>query len=608
MSSAPARARALLALAACLCLVPHGALVRAAQAPGPAALIPSATPHEERRRSYDVESYDLDLRFDVPRKSVSGSATIRLRPLAGGFDALELDAAELRVERVEVDGRAAKFTVDAPAEKLRVALARPYAASEPLAVTVFYSATPRKGLYFFPASPASPSVPAQFWSQGEADDNHFWFPCWDYPNDKATSRVSMTVASRFVTVSNGTLAKTTANRDGTKTFVWEQTRPHSSYLVMVAGGSFSVVKDAWRGRPVTYVVPPSESQSARRVLGTTPKIMEFFSRRLAFDYPWPKYAQVAVTNFIFGGMENTSATTLADSALAEQGQRVGDTPEDLVSHELAHQWFGDLVTCRDWSHAWLNEGFATYMALVWAEHDGGERAYRSGLALARDKFLSADSGHRRPLVYNVYRDGIDLFLDEQIYNKGAWVLHMLRGHLGEALFWKGVTHYLEKHQYGLVTTDDFRVAMEEATGQQLDWFFDEWVYKSGYPQFATSTAWDAPSKTLTVVVRQKQEGADTPVFRMPADLAITTKAGRSARKVWIDSRENRFTFQLDSKPSSVTFDPDDRILKTLAVEQPATERPQQASARSIARADAGNREKSYGKARESRPGGGAPSL
>jgi aminopeptidase N len=402
----------------------------------------------------------------------------------------------------------------------------------------------------------------QFWAQGQTNENHHWFPCFDAPNDKATSEVAMTIADDLTGISNGALVETRANGDGTKTLRWRQSRPHSVYLVTVAAGRFVELKDTWRGRPVSYIVPEDRAAAAKAVFSKTPKMMEFFSRQIGFDYPWEKYAQTTVAAFPFAGMENTSATTLTDTILATAGDP--EDAESLIAHELAHQWWGNLVTCRDWSHAWLNEGFATYFELLWTEHERGRAAFDRGLRDAADEYFASDATRRRPLVYNVYREPFDLFFDGTIYPKGAWVVHMLRRHLGDALFWKGIKRYVEKHQYGLATSDDLRIALEEASNQKLDWFFDQWVYRSGHPEFQVTMAWDASAKALAVTVRQVQPiSAKTPAFQAPADIEITTASGKVVKKVWIDRKEAVFTFPLDGPPKSVVFDPNDAILKKL---------------------------------------------
>ena len=334
--------------------------------------------------------------------------------------------------------------------------------------------------------------------------------------------------------------------------------------MMVAAGEFTEIRDAWRGRPVTYLLPASKVTFARRTFGKTPRMMEFFSKKIGYDYPWAKYSQVAITHFMFGGMENTSATTLADTSVHDPSLP-GESPDSLVAHELAHQWWGDLVTCRDWAHAWLNEGFATYFALLWTEHERGDKAFREEVAATAKEYMQSPAARTRPLVYNVYRRPFDLFFDGVIYPKGALVLHMLRHVVGDEAFFEGVGIYARRHEFSNATTDDLEAAMEEASGQQLDWFFDEWTEGIGYPDFEVATSWDASAGTLTLRVRQKQAEGSGQVFRMPIDVRIETGTTARTERVLVDARENTFTFPLAAKPKSVDVDPDDWVLKRIDV-------------------------------------------
>lgn len=537
-----------------------------AQSPMPSttARPTTATAHAERPLAYDVEHYRIDVRFDEKKSTVSGNTTVRVKSLEENFSTLELDAAELDVSNISLDGGAPlSFTVDAAAQKLRIALDRPYAVGESFGVTVAYSAKPKRGVYFFRRQPGTPdAAPTQFWTQGETNDNRYWFPCWDSPNDKATSEVLMTINGRFTGVSNGALISTRKNSDGTKTLHWMQDKPHATYLIMVAAGDFTEVKDSWRGKPITYIVPSAKAGWAKRSYGKTPRMIEFFSKRIGYDYPWAKYSQVAITNFMFGGMENTTATTLTETTLLPPGVRPTAGTDGLIAHEAAHQWFGDLVSPRDWPHAWLSEGFATYFAYLWVEHDRGHDAFLREMRNAADENMRSAAATRRPLVYNVYREPFDLFFDGTIYPKGAWVLHMLRSVVGDEAFWKGLNLYVTRHAFGLVTTDDLQAVMEETSGQKLDWFFEQWTKKAGYPDYLVSTSFNPETNLATVRVTQRQGQTDmVPVFRMPLDLNIETQKGSRMERILVDSADKTFAFQLDSEPKKLTLDPGEWVLK-----------------------------------------------
>ncbi len=534
------------------------------------AELPGADPlplvaHTERPRVYDVEHYDIDLRFDIDTQSVDGTTSVRLAPLSDGFRVLELDAGDLDVASVRLaNGPDLPFTVDDTREKLAVTLDRDYTKGEPLTVTVRYTATPKRGLYFFKQGDPPKSEPAQFWSQGETNDNHYWFPCWDEPNDKATSDLVMTIDQKFAGLSNGELVDSRANGDGTRTLHWRQSRPNAAYLIMVAGGDFAEIHDSWRGRPVTYFVPRDKAQFARATFGRTPRMLEYFTRKIGIDYPWPKYSQIVLGHFMFGGMENTSATTLEDTMLLDTPTETADVADNLVAHELAHQWWGDLVTCRDWSHAWLNEGFATYFDLLWTEHARGTAAFRARIRDTVREHIRSTASRSRPLVYNVYRAPFDLFFDGVLYPKGALVLHMLRYVVGDVAFWRGLKLYGTRNAYGIVTTGDFQSAMEEASGQKLGWFFDEWTAKAGYPEFELSSTWDPVTKFVEVRVRQVQAVTDlVPVFRMPVDIQIATRRGARIERVMVDAKENVYRFRCATAPTGITIDPHDWLLKVV---------------------------------------------
>ena len=221
--------------------------------------------------------------------------------------------------------------------------------------------------------------------------------------------------------------------------------------------------------------------TARRFMGKTPQMIRFYGEKLGQPYPYAKYAQVCVPDFIAGGMENITATTMTDSALHDEIAELERDEDGLVAHELAHQWFGDLLTCKDWSHIWLNEGFASYFGPLFTEHDRGDDVFRLEMKGSLEGYLGSDQRYRRPIVESLYETSDDMF-DGVTYSKGACVLHTLRGLLGDVAWWKGIRAYVAAHKFQVVETDDFRKAMETASGKDLKWFFDQWVYKAGHPE------------------------------------------------------------------------------------------------------------------------------
>ena len=526
--------------------------------------------HHARSRTYHVIHYRLDVKPDEHMRNVRGSVTIRFVPLRSEFRSLVLDAAEMTIDRVVMPaGTPLTFDYDPAEESLAIDLGRDYTPSDTLSVIVSYRAKPRKGLYFIQPDSAYPDKPWQVWSQGAVDDNHFWFPCYDYPNDKATSEVFITVPDTQYAVSNGRLLGAAENREArTKTYHWLLEKPVSSYLISVAAGDYIVLRDSCCSIPVDYIVYPADAANAPRSFRKTPDMIRFFSRAIGYDYPWAKYDQTIVHDFVYGGMENVSATTLTDGTIHDGRAQLDVNSEGLVAHELAHQWWGDLLTCCDWASAWLNEGFATYFGALWTEEESGEDAFQQQVAGIMRSVITGDAGsNRRPVVWRGYTDPTDVF-GLQIYQKGASVLHMLRFVLGDELFWKSLRYYARAHAFRNVETNDLKLAVEEATGENLWWFFDEWLYRAGYPEYDVTKRWDPSEKKLHLVVRQVQRVDDgTPLFTMPVDVEVTKETGPVVRQITVSREEEEFTFPCSSKPRNVIFDKGDWILKKLTFEK-----------------------------------------
>lgn len=527
------------------------------------------TIHTRLPRTYDVLNYTLRTRFDVSTKTVFGEETVTLKPLLPDFKALELDAGAMKIEGVTLEESNTALGWTQPPEKLSITLDRAYQPADTIAVRIKYSATPEHGLYFVPASRGSffaPARPAQIWSQGEPEDNHDWFPCYDFPDDKVTSEQYITTAAGEIAISNGALIETINNPDGTHTFHWKMEQPHSSYLISLVVGDYVKLSDTFKNIPVEYYTYPGTETVARRAFEKTPEMIEWFSHVLNYEYPYNKYAQTVVASFIFGGMENITATTQSDvEILNRTGGGPGSSTENLVSHELSHSWFGNLLTCKDWAHAWLNEGFATFMEASFKEHEAGHDAYLAELQSDADTYFLEDQyRYRRPIVYDHYRQPIDLF-DMTLYKKGALILHMLRETVGDELFWKSLNRYLVDNQYRNVVTADLERAFEQTTGQQLDWFFNQWVYHAGYPELRVRSLYNLATRQLTLNVAQTQTpDATTPeVFRLPVDIELATTRGARTEHIEITQRTQSFTFQLDGKPLMIRFDKGEKILKKL---------------------------------------------
>jgi aminopeptidase N len=372
-------------------------------------------------------------------------------------------------------------------------------------------------------------------------------------------------------LSNGGLLETTQDVIAkTKTYHWKMSIPHSTYLVMLAVADFVEIMDSWDGIPVPYYVLPGGEEKARISLGKTPQMMQFFSEKIGLRYPYEKYATVCVSSFIFGGMENTTATTLTEYTLHDERAHQDFSSDPLVAHELVHQWFGDWLTCRDWSHGWLNEGFATYFEALWAEYDLGRDEFIYELYQNAVNYFGEDSGnYRRPIVTNVFHSPIDLF-DRHLYEKGSLVLHMVRYILGEELWWKAINYYTNKHKGQSVITADLERAIEEATGVNMQGFFEQWVYKAGYPQFKLDWSYDDKTTTARFKVAQTQEvNHETSLFTLPVEIAFVSESGkREVFKVELEEKEQTFYFKLSEKPLFAGFDPSNWILKTVEWKRP----------------------------------------
>lgn len=512
---------------------------------------------EAPSRNYHVHHYKIEVSLDLEKKSVVGKTTTTLVPFVAGITTLVFDAEKMSVHRTTLGSKDLKFDVDSA--KLTLHLDKSYAAGETLIVSVEYDCTPKDGMFWSGPDSGYPHKRWQVWSQGEDMTNHFWFPCYDFPNDKATSEVIATVNKKFTVLSNGKLISVKEHaKEGTKTFHWMESKPHSSYLIMVAAGEYAVLRDRAGNLPLEYYVYPDDTLNARVCFSQTPAMIRFFNEKIGFSYPWEKYGQIILQDH-FGGMENTSATTLSDEGTVYDARvRVDNSPTSLIAHELAHQWWGDVVTCKDWRHTWLNESFASYFDPLYHEFTLGRDEFDYTMYNDQQAGIVTDTTRGRKPIVSVESYG------ENIYPRGAAVLHMLRFQLGDKLFWKGLNHYITKHQFTPVETNDLKLAIEEATGQNLYWFFDEWVYKAGHPIFSVSYRWSDSAKTVALNVKQTQMvDSLTSVFRMPVDIEITSPSGTATHRVNILTQDTVFILPSPTEPKLVLFDKGNWLLKEL---------------------------------------------
>jgi aminopeptidase N len=513
--------------------------------------------------------------LDFPHASLDGVATLSYERKDAGAAELALDAVGMTLGEVAIgeDGAFTPAAYEYDGDQIRIAVPKGSRSGQ---VRISYRATPRRGLYFLAPDRFVKDRPVQVWSQCQDEDARHWFPCHDKPHVKMTTELSVTVPAGFTALSNGELVRSECPRKGKKPwrYHFKMDQPHPSYLVTLVAGRFSVIedRDAERGRgqpkvPVRYYVPKGREADGRRSFGETPRMIELFAKLTGVPYPWSRYSQVVVSDFIFGGMENTTATTMYEHILLDQRAALDISSNDLVAHELAHQWFGDYVTCRDWSHAWLNEGFATFFEHLEREDRLGRDEYEYGILADVDSYMAEANGrYQRPIVCRDYDLPIDLF-DRHLYEKGGLVLHMLRRDLGEQTFWEGIKTYLVRHAGGVVETNDLMRALEEVSGRSLERFFDQWVYRQGHPQLKVKIAWD--DGLLNVSVKQTQRAGATAVFAFELEIEVAAKDGRLERhRKSVTEASDTLVVALPERPKWVAFDPDLRVIGDIGVEAP----------------------------------------
>jgi len=534
-------------------------------------------------RSYHVENYKLTLHFDEPKGELFGDEVITLRPFDAHFRKFYLNSSELTIDSVTLQQREGEPVALAYARedpRLWVTLNRDYDPGSRLQVRIVYHGVPRTGLFFTNPSSDYPKRPEEVYSQGEAEFNHYWFPCWDYPNDMATSETVTTVPEGQSVVSNGKLVSVT-HRGGQATYDWVETFPHSSYLISLAVGPWRKITDHYRDKPVDYYVPDYvDEATARRSFHLTPDMIEFFSRATGLEYPYEKYAQITAHNFIFGGQENVSATTLSEWTLHDERADQDYSSTSVVSHELGQHWFGDYVQGRDWANIWLNEGFATYMEALYTQHHEGYDAYRLSIREGQlDEQAQQRNDYRRPIVDRHFTDPMQMF-DAITHERGAAILDMLRyvvdgsgaatnpASQDEPLF-RALHSYLVSHQTQTADTPDVISAIRASTGQELGWFFREWVYMAGHPDYLVEARYEPERKAEKLIVSQNQKtDAVTPIFDMPIEVAFYGAHGeRKQVKIRDNQQRQEFEIALEFEPLWVDFDPDGFVDKTLQFEQ-----------------------------------------
>lgn len=530
-----------------------------------AAPVSSVAQMEVRpERTYDVQHYLIRTDIDRKSKSISGDTTITLKPLKNGFESVRLDAVGLRFSSVTLEPGSKTLQFKTTETAVTISLDRSYNADELIKIRFRYRATPKKAINFVDRYIKNGRVvrPEQIWTQGEPEEIRHWFPAYDFPDDKATSEQILTVEKGEMAIANGKLLKITDNPDGTRTFHFKMSDPHPTYLTSFVIGKYEKIEDRYRDIPLGFYVYPNRTQLVARSFGRTKDMLRIFEELTGISYPFNKYDQTIVGNMYFGGMENITATTMSDIEIL-----AGINVDDLIAHELAHSWFGNLVTCKNWSELWLNEGFATFMEAAFREKQNGRSDYLQKIKSDARQFMIEDAySSNKHGLFNRTADpeNDSTMFDTTTYQKGGVVIHMLRETIGEKAFWTGLNNYLERHKFDTVETADLQRALEETAGTKLDWFFKQWVYGTGFPRLSVAPTFNSRTGRLNLIITQTQkidEGLTPSVFVLPLEVRIITSGGEQKAILNLRQRVQAFSIDLPrgEKPREIIFDEDDKI-------------------------------------------------
>lgn len=513
----------------------------------------------EREKINNVVHTKLKVDFNFEKSQLNGEAWVTLTPHFYAVNKVILDAKSFNIHEVKVNNVKAGYNYSD--NELTIELNKSYKKGEEYTVYIKYTAKPEeitqkgsenitdaKGLYFIDPKEEDPNKPTQIWTQGETESNSCWFPTIDSPNQKTTQEIYMTVPNKYVTLSNGTLKSQTNNPNGTRTDYWKMDQKHAPYLVFMGVGEFSVVKDSWNGLEVNYYVEPEYESEAKAIFGNTPEMITFYSNLTGIPYPWDKYSQIVVRDYVSGAMENTTAVVHAEDAQQKKGQLIDNNVwEETIAHELFHHWFGDLVTSESWANLTVNESFATYSVYLWFAHKYGKD--RADAHMYSDVQTYMQSGSEdKDLVRFYYLDREDMF-DTVSYHKGNAILHMLRDVIGDEAFFEGMNTYLTEHKYGTAEAQDLRLAFERVSGKDLNWFFNQWYYGSGHIKMNVTYDYNTINKTVTVNINQKGN-----TFKFPLAIDIYEETGKTSHNVWVDNAQNSFTFSFNKLPKLINID------------------------------------------------------
>ncbi len=527
--------------------------------------------NESYPRAHDLIHTKLDLKFDWKNEQVIGKATLTLEPLFYSSSKLILDAKGFVFNKVTYEGASENLKFEYDGELLKIDLGKEFKAKEQYKIFIDYVASPaatggseaiksNQGLFFINPRNEDPDKPQQIWTQGETEWNSRWFPSIDKPNERCTQEMYLTVEDKFKTLSNGLLTSSIKNSNGTRTDYWKMNQPHAPYLFMVAVGEFAVVKDTWRGKPIEYWVEPKFEKDARAIFLNTIPMLDFFSEKLGVEYPWDKYSQIVVRDYVSGAMENTTAVIFGEFVQRKEHDLIDATNELIVAHEMFHHWFGDLVTCESWANLTMNEGFANYSEYLWFEHEyGADEAdlHRRG---EMNGYFNSTMRGVHDLINFEYNDKEDMF-DAHSYNKGGLVLHMLRNYIGDDAFYASLNHYLTQNAFSSVEAHNLRLSVEAVTGKDWNWFFNQWYFEAGHPILKVNYGYDEVSKKATVTIEQTQNvDSSIPIFKLPMKVDVYFESGKMTRhNITLTKRIQTFEFDAETRPKLIDID-SERIL------------------------------------------------
>lgn len=542
-------------------------------------LVISAAPSRPNYKAAEPQLVDLihtklEVGFDWENQYLIGKAEVTLRPYFYATNKVLLDAHNFDFRKValKLDSSMLELKYQYDGSQMVLELDREYTRNDTLTLFFDYTAKPNekpvgggsaiaqdKGLFFINPTGEQAHKPRQIWTQGEPESNSGWFPTVDAPNQRMSQELFITVDEKYTTLSNGAMVFQSINGDGTRTDYWKQDQPHAPYLTMMAVGEFIVVEDSWDEIDVNYLLESSYAPYAKAIFGNTPEMLEFYSKRLGVPYPWDKYHQVVVRDYVSGAMENTSAVIHGEFLHQTERELLDSDNEDVIAHELFHHWFGDLVTCESWANLPLNESFATYGEYLWIEYKYGREAADEHLNDDLGDYLSESRGKKVNMIRFDHDTPDDMF-DSHSYAKGGRILHMLRKELGDEAFFETLRVYLETNRYRAVEIHDLRLAAEKVTGKDLNWFFDQWFLSSGHPELEIAYQWDADKGVQSITVTQKQNFDNTPIYRLPITIDLYVGGKRQRYDRVIDEVEHTFEFPCSTQPFWVNFDGEKSLL------------------------------------------------